>query len=1124
MAQQKTKGITREQKWKIWQTVGPHNWLDFIQSLSPESKFIRVNNGQFRGLCPCDGHDELEPSFNVYAAKGYVKCYGCGFYTSSPLELVQVVGKFSSISEATQVLHTKFKFPFLGKKEIGELEAQRRNQALKQVIDATCRQVLLDVLEDPTAHPYATATIEWLLGDRKIPAKALGVLPLGIMPPLGELADMIDTQFQLAHQKWVANNNLGAAPENFAVDATEYLSPYMSDPAFVGAVVFPLHVTPTEIGRLKLRAPITGHEKKIIIPQDEYEENFGLFGIGWKPYQELLAPDQKPENRIDTVYLTEGELDVISYMARVYTDVPNFMLLSVGGRSGAPHIQNILETFGIKNAYLIGDAPHKKGDLLVLDWLTHLTDTKPKVFTGWEGLAPSGDLDEAILQHGIEHILELLGQQLKESFMYAWEWVADYAEKELATHDDDDIRQLTDTAASYGKHVRNRTDLSSYVSRIVARYPAINEAQLQRDITAQSDNEMGFILSCSTVLSKLLYCIGTHHTAIQRSLMLQDRTTKQIHNIKLDSEQSIAQELAPITGTLVNFVDTQIGFPHFIQNPVTSDGLTYIAADRRLRFLLKEAVLNMTQGVPDFETAPKLRQGYHYTTNPAGERVEYLVCGNDVFHLDRTDDDLKYTQLDGPSHNGIIFDTGLTKGTREGAWYPGGLTTDLLNQGKQTDLKQLYKDLTRYFDIGFSFKHQNLIPKLLAALVMVFPIMAIFPRQLLLFLTGETSSGKSNLVCSFTGLGSNPALRLLYLSRGMDWYTAAGVRNMTKSDTRLLALDEFEFTDKDKQRKVEAIMQWVRGLISSESKSVMARSDGSFEVSAHKLPIMFSAITGADKPQDLNRLLIIEMKKVEGRQSPSEILTREFGVAGIEAMAKKVSTAMYPHAPKLLEYYNELSEDLTKLQVLSPVPLEHRYASSFFGILALMRLLDEEWEDFFQQYIVQHSGTIRRATTMSESQLVINQMLYHQTIPQPETKSLVSISQLLISDNQREQINASGHGVYYDADTNSLLMLTEQVIPKLLPNPHKSNLTGTRLKDTLDRHPDALTAAEITRSGILRRVTPYLGAGITVQDVVVFRVTKRITGEQTTPKGDSDAEKPAAENSAKKDPATKIDW
>jgi len=1124
MAQQKIKGITREQKWKIWQTIGPNNWLDFLKSLRPDARFIRVNNGQFRGLCPCEGHDEEEPSFNVYVSKGYVKCYGCGFYTADPLVLVQLAGNFTSVSEATHVLHSKFKFPFLGKKEISELEAQRRNQALKQVIDATCRQVLLDALENPTKYPYARITLDWLLKDRKIPLKALGILPIGIMPPLGELSDMIDTQFQLDHQRWVANDHQGNAPENFAAAATEYLAPYMSDPAFVGAVVLPLHVTPTEIGRLKLRVPLTGSEKKFITPQDDYEENFGLYGVGWEPYQELLAPEGKAEDKLDTVLLTEGEFDVISYMARVYKEGPTTMLLSVGGRSGAPHIQNILGSFGIKNAYLIGDAPDKKGDTLVLEWLTHLKSIKPKVFVGWKDLAPSGDLDEAILQHGIEHMRDVLEKNLTDNFLYAWEWVADYAERDLETCDHDDVRQLTEIAADYGKHIQNRTDLTSYITRTVARYPVINEAQLQRDITAQSDNEVGFILSCSTVLSKLLYCVGTQHSAAQRTLILQERTSKQIHTIRLDSEQSIAQELAPIMGTLVNFVDTHIGFPHFIQNPITSDGLTYIAADRKLRFLLKEAVLNMAQGTPDIDTAPKLRQGYHHTVNPAGEKAEYIVCGNDIFNLIRTDKGLEYKLLEGPSHNGIVFDTGLTKGTREDPWYPGGLTSEILEEGKQVDIKQLYKDLTRYYTKGFTFKHQSLIPKLLAALVLVFPIMAIFPRQLLLFLTGETSSGKSNVLCSFTGLGSDPALRLLHLSRGMDWYTAAGVRNMTKSDTRLLALDEFEFTDKDKTSKIEAIMEWVRGLISSDSKSVMARSDGSYEVSSHKLPIMFSAITGADKPQDLNRLLIVEMKKVEGRQSPSEILLKEFGVDGIAAMAKKVSVAMYPHAPTLLGYYNELATDITQLQALAPIPLEHRYASSFFGILALMRLVGEDWKDFFQQYIVQHSGTIRRANTISESQLIVNQMLYHQTIPQPETKTLCSLAQLLISDGQREQINASGHGVFYDEKTNLLLMLAEQVIPKLMPDFHKSNLTGTRLKDTLDRHPDALVAAEITRSGILRRVTPYLGAGITVQDVVVFRVTSRLTGEQPAPlKGQAD-DTPVTADTADADPGANIEW
>ena len=47
-------------------------------------------------------------------------------------------------------------------------------------------------------------------------------------------------------------------------------------------------------------------------------------------------------------------------------------------------------------------------------------------------------------------------------------------------------------------------------------------------------------------------------------------------------------------------------------------------------------------------------------------------------------------------------------------------------------------------------------------------------------------------------------------------------------------------------------------------------------------------------------------------------------------------------------------------------------------------------------------------------------------------------------------------------------------------------MTSTRLREVLSRHKLALPLAEVVRSNIIARATPYIGAGVTPEDIVVF--------------------------------------
>jgi hypothetical protein len=265
------------------------------------------------------------------------------------------------------------------------------------------------------------------------------------------------------------------------------------------------------------------------------------------------------------------------------------------------------------------------------------------------------------------------------------------------------------------------------------------------------------------------------------------------------------------------------------------------------------------------------------------------------------------------------------------------------------------------------------------------------------------------------------------------------------------------------------------------------RPDGSYVVNHIRLPVIYAAIQGAEKPQDLNRMLLVEMQKIRGKNSPANVILDEFGGEKIKEMAHKIATVMYPHALTLARYEKEMRQNFKELQATMPFQVEWRYASSLFSIMALLRFLEQDWKMFFRNFLIKNESTILQASTISESETLVNAMLYNSVIKSDGNLNDISIALLLIAPESRTAINTSSCGVFFDGEQRLLLFLLEQAVPKLLPQSLRPRgLSGSYLKGTLERHPAALKPHEVISSKILRKVGPYLGAGIKPQDVIVL--------------------------------------
>jgi len=216
------------------------------------------------------------------------------------------------------------------------------------------------------------------------------------------------------------------------------------------------------------------------------------------------------------------------------------------------------------------------------------------------------------------------------------------------------------------------------------------------------------------------------------------------------------------------------------------------------------------------------------------------------------------------------------------------------------------------------------------------------------------------------------------------------------------------------------------------------------------------------------------------------LLQDQLGQDKINYLSQVTNLALFHHVSALTALYPQVVKEYVDFAPTLPIVIDGRYASAFFSTFTLMSYVGVNWKKFFYDWVVANEDTITRATSVRESDTVLKDMLYASVIRQDDRENPVCVAQLLATPDSRENINTASVGMFYDTYNKLLLIMIPQALPKLLNRPGQLPMTQTRLKDILDRHPAALTTKEVLQSGILSRITRYIGAAVEVQDVVVL--------------------------------------
>lgn len=1079
------KNLSEKQIRKVWTDVKASTLLERLRVLHPAARWSASGS---RVTGPCPYHQDGTPSFHIYVDRGYAKCYGCQKFEWNPIRLwakLRQIGQSDALADLRQLFGLKF----LSGNVASQLKSWDRNQLLKKKLMEACHDELVNAIANPNDPAYAPAksSVDWLVNTRQVPTDAIPSLEiLGIMPPLARLYEWLDKDAERENlARADAAEQQGVKAEKFislAEDAKEYLKAVASNPGWIGAVVFRLDVAPDTVGRFKLRKPGLPKAQGIIMLDDAYEEDFGYYGLGWSMYGDLLGSHQKYAPR---VYVVEGEFDALTTMARfVQAGTAGFVVISAGGSAGGMHVDG-LKHFGYDEVVLVGDAPNKKGDDIVAHWLEHVKSLRAKIFVGYDQFPAAGDPDEAVLRYGLNaYQTALLDIKNRDVFQAPPEWVFEQVRPELEQIDEAEIRFRIETAGAKGRLLRNSHECDAYVE-MCAKSFGLPAAQLKREIVAREEDEPAFILRLVDVLSQIFYVVGQRASDTDRWLYLWHKEKREIKKVGIADDKSIEQEFGSALGPAYQFFQEKVGIPPFLEpTEIQRESGKYLKdMDAACRWYYRQALIHMAQNVPDYDVAPHKGQGIHVLRDPnEGPPSLYLVNGRDVYHgVFVEDGSLVWKTLEGPSHQGYIFDVGEHR--TEEPWLPWIRTTEDLGRATSIDPQGLWNRLHEALDKGWVFKNHALSVQFLTAHLLATTVCNAFRRQVMVGFHADTSAGKSRLLMGLIGGKDFSRIHLIASTIGKASFTPAGLRQEMNNKTRPLALDEFE-DEGDNGRKTRTIVETLDMLRSSvgEDNTWTQGSRGGTQIVFHLNFFVFMAsIHKPRKVQDANRIIQIDMERKEGREDPVQILLELYGLQALEELKQDLSIGLLPRIADIQRAYNEIEKEYSKAGS-KPVTVDTRYFEALFPALSIMKLLGKDYKKFVLEFCDANKENLATTAGHTDSMQIFYWLAQSPAFTvrpgDGKTPYPATLLTMLASPEYRSEINLSATGLYFDEPSN-LLVVNWTMAVQMVLNRHSKYAKETNiinLRELASRAPNSVKPEELQRSGALSRLR---GAGLT---------------------------------------------
>lgn len=1087
----KSKGpgiLPREKLREIWAKLTIDDWLGILNEFYPDNDWSQ-RGAKIKGCCPF--HDDRNPSFEINIDKGLYHCFGdaCQIGGWNPVRLFADLAK-TSITDAIRQLKNRFgiKLPNAYSLKAQQIEDHNdMKRALLGIMNLEFVELAMNPDDPKFAYAKKSQILHWLserewpgLPNKKgvpDPEGAVGMWPVGILMPRQRLFERFEEDPNKLKHRDAAYN---------------YLSYYIEKEDHIGSIAFFYFTTPTTVGRIRLRTPMT---RTYYVVDDPFDENVGLFGLNMIGH--MRRGNDVSQRRVVVV---ESETDALSVIAhQSATGEDDVVMLATGG--GMATSLESISSFGVEECYAVQDNdPAGEG------WAkTFIKEGSIKYLFHWtdEDTSPQyKDLDGAVRHHGYPMMRERLLSE--DSYLRPHEWLHLLLNRDLAKLPKDDMGAKVEAAGSMGSWLGSDIERKAFVDAVAAQL-GTGHSEIMRCMPLDVGTPEGMTERVFYRLGEE-YCVLYSNSGSNASAAIWHKQRKTLRTVRMSNMPEVRTMLELDLGPIEDYVRNEFGMPMFLECTRNLKGeLVPISKSRRVDQIVdifRDALLKHVVNAPQRNKLTELEQGVHYIRDfDRGKPAVLVVNGSRFYHGEVQDNKIFFVELDKPSSGNYFFRA------CSAPWSSFiNSADDLNNSDKMTseDPARLRNVLIKLRDTiakAWVLKHGPLDAMYLAADTVYTTVASAIGHMTMTEITGDTQSGKTKLM-EFIGSAKAGDYRLCEAIGQLDDYSEAGVRlKFTGSRLRLI-LDEFEQKSDDPRNKssradvVHRLLTLFRTLTSGVSY-IRGTADGNTVQGLLHFPLTVGGIFTTQAAYDANRFVRVETIKKQGHQDPLDAVRSMLTVEEIVELRKFITLGLISRIPELLDAYQSVKDEFRTNAGLVH-GLDTRLKDNLLPSTAILKLAGLDYKEYLHDIsaakmeLLFQFGTAKKEHEILWSQLLNTSITLSQH--DPNRTGVTSISRLINDPDSYSVLNGlSDLGVYYFPERRWIVVFWERAAMAILnySNNFRFIQNPGRLKVLADSDPRAIKIKEKDpdTANFMRQVYKLVGSRIKNDEISVFDVS-----------------------------------
>lgn len=1111
--------LLRKRNRKIWEQLNVDNLLNYMKTHDPRGfGEWEVKTNYF--MTQCTHHNDRKPSMHINVAKGFVKCFACGYYESDPIKFLSDFTS-KSVSEMVASLEKDLFIKVMTPAQRREADSAFARAELKNDLYQIFNSILIDAINhyqsveknkaDFINSPYGFAWDTVTMLENRGLLNDVIALPIGILPAF----EMIEERVKVA-----SISGRKANDQDFLNECQQYLLPVLKN-RYEGYLVFVYHSNPNTPTTFRFRSPKDGPDgQKIIIElEDKNEDSLGLFGLNLYTNRHFgtknISMGEKNEQIGNTTraILVEGEFDQMSYVAGALREQNlDAVILAHGG--GANKDLSDLADLGIKEICYIPDHD-AGGEENIRQILMANPHFNFKLFKWPLELLPLDpnrkmDLDLAITQSGFKRVHEAL-KVSDTNWIKPEVWLKDKVAHIVNSRGlSENFNEVTKIVYFFAECLGDIDDtqdhlaMKSWIRYVIQDLGFSEEDAKIISINFGSDRapEEMFLSQIEKKLLDEYEFIGINRDQPTQTVTAYHKSADTIIDFIFSAETQMKALFGSTIGLFLTWVRADIGIPDFIKynyNPKTGayeDEKMITTQENMVIERVFLALKNVVSKVPSMSAFTKYTQGVHWLKTKTGKKL-FLINGSDIFLGDFNEyDALYWTKLDSPVFENYFFKTSTKK-------WSDHVTFESIKRKPQFTLKQRILKMQKILDVGFRFKDQKNDALGIAAMMSVLTVMKIYGVNYQFLASNERSTGKSMLFACMIGGAKNSEINLCEHSVCVDNITAAGMRQLMDGSSLTLVIDEFDNQKASAYRaeKMEDILTMLRTSSTGDGVYTQGTAQGKPRVYILSFPAFIAGIDPDINDANMTRFFTVDLAAGCHDKLPPQVdILQKFSVEEIEELKIANTLDSFSLVPKLLRSYEEVTQYSLKNPDIFGTSTIQRFKDNMLFIMSVLHAAGLDWKAWCRQTCKSKEEHLSRLMRRSVNEELYNTLLYTPCFIIDDNRyNKRTLSDFFTKDDLQKpetllQINRAGNGIYLHEDLDNekwyLIAVWQEAIKGVL---HQTPISRKKaephdLKNIADRH---LSAVPRDLAVQIEDDFEYKGT-FSDSDYTVFDITEKV--------------------------------